>query len=234
MEDQLANLVDGVAAAKSRAALDSAVRQFAQAFDADYFALVTSRAEIIETVTNYPAEWQERYVNRQYDKLDPVCTTAKRLRTSFCWSLDGLHCSTAEEAVVVGEAAEFGLRGGVTIPVKLPFGSMGMLTLASSHGAVRVEFEKHIATCAVAIGLCSEALAHFRDVKSISGDTRLSLRQTQCLIWASHGKSSHEISRILGISESAVCFHIKEARRRLSARSVTHAVRKAFEAGLIS
>ena len=55
----------------------------------------------------------------------------------------------------------------------------------------------------------------------------LSPRQAQCLRWAAIGKTSWETSRILGLSESTVNFHLRNACERLGVRGRRAAVAKA-------
>jgi|SRR5215471_8308347 len=61
----------------------------------------------------------------------------------------------------------------------------------------------------------------------------LSSREKDCLLWAAKGKSSWDIGLILGVSESTVNFHIKNAMKKLDTTSRTVAVIKAIQLYLI-
>ena len=61
----------------------------------------------------------------------------------------------------------------------------------------------------------------------------LSPRQAQCLRWAAIGKTSWETSRILGLSESTVNFHLRNACERLGVRGRRAAVAKALQEKLL-
>jgi transcriptional regulator EpsA len=63
--------------------------------------------------------------------------------------------------------------------------------------------------------------------------TRLSLREVEILKWAKEGKTNWEISKILGISERTVKFHLQNILRKLDAVSRGHAIAKAMELGLL-
>ncbi|KOF52644.1 MULTISPECIES: helix-turn-helix domain-containing protein [unclassified Achromobacter] len=63
--------------------------------------------------------------------------------------------------------------------------------------------------------------------------TPLTERQTACLHWAAAGKTSWETARILGISESTVNFHLRNACDRLSVRGRRAAVAEAIRRGLL-
>ena len=58
-------------------------------------------------------------------------------------------------------------------------------------------------------------------------------RERDSLQWAARGKTSWEISQILGISESTVIYHMRNATRKLNAANRLHAVTKALKSSLI-
>ena len=62
---------------------------------------------------------------------------------------------------------------------------------------------------------------------------RLSDRQAACLRWSAAGKTSWETSRILGVSESTVNFHLRNACHRLGVRGRRAAVVAALRLGLL-
>ena len=61
----------------------------------------------------------------------------------------------------------------------------------------------------------------------------LTLRETECLTWTANGKTSWEISVILGVSESTATFHLRNAATKLGASNRAHAAVKALHLGLI-
>lgn len=63
---------------------------------------------------------------------------------------------------------------------------------------------------------------------------KLSTQETQCLKWIALGKTSWETSRIMGISEATVIFHVANLMRKLEAVSRSHAVAIAFRNGLLT
>ncbi|QVQ25067.1 helix-turn-helix domain-containing protein [Achromobacter deleyi] len=62
---------------------------------------------------------------------------------------------------------------------------------------------------------------------------RLSDRQAACLHWSAAGKTSWETSRILGVSESTVNFHLRNACSKLGVRGRRAAVAAALRSGLL-
>lgn len=68
-----------------------------------------------------------------------------------------------------------------------------------------------------------------------SGETavRLTLREKECLMWVSLGKTAHESGVILGTSRRTVEFHLQNAVRKLKAANKIHAAALAIRMGII-
>ena len=58
----------------------------------------------------------------------------------------------------------------------------------------------------------------------------LSARECECLEWAAKGKISWETSKIMGVTESTIIYHLRNATRKLIAANRLHAVTKALKA----
>jgi DNA-binding CsgD family transcriptional regulator len=69
--------------------------------------------------------------------------------------------------------------------------------------------------------------------KHLQGGPALTPREKEVIRWLKEGKTSWDISRILGMSERTVNFHASNIIRKLDAASRTHAVAVAMEKGLI-
>lgn len=82
--------------------------------------------------SNYHPDWREKYFRQNFAAVDPVVKRAKSLKQLFIWSgeQNRHHLSKAERAFYA-EAADFGIRSGITIPVKAANGSTAIFTLAS-------------------------------------------------------------------------------------------------------
>lgn len=64
-------------------------------------------------------------------------------------------------------------------------------------------------------------------------DHQLSDREVECLTWTAKGKTSWEISVILGIAECTVSFHLRNVGKKLCTNNRTHSVTLALQHGLI-
>ncbi len=74
---------------------------------------------------------------------------------------------------------------------------------------------------------------NLQSTKSPTLQERISERERECLQWASQGKTSWEISQILGVTESTIIYHLRNATRKLNAANRLHAVTKALKASII-
>ncbi|NYT78698.1 helix-turn-helix domain-containing protein [Alcaligenaceae bacterium] len=61
----------------------------------------------------------------------------------------------------------------------------------------------------------------------------LSQKELACLQWASVGKTSWEVGKILGVSERTVNFHIQTACRKLGVHRRQAAITALLQAGLL-
>lgn len=62
---------------------------------------------------------------------------------------------------------------------------------------------------------------------------KLTDKELEALTWSAHGKTSWEIARISGCSESAVNFHFNNIRNKFNVHTRREAVIEAFKQDLI-
>lgn len=67
-----------------------------------------------------------------------------------------------------------------------------------------------------------------------AGEMIISARELDCLKWTAAGKTAWEASRILGISERTVRFHLNSAREKLNCSNTTQAVAVAVAQRMIA
>ncbi|PHS19227.1 MAG: hypothetical protein COA86_06105 [Kangiella sp.] len=61
----------------------------------------------------------------------------------------------------------------------------------------------------------------------------LTPRELQVIQWIANGKTAWEISKIIGISERTVYFHLNNCKRKLEASTKTQAAVNALRQGII-
>jgi LuxR family transcriptional activator of conjugal transfer of Ti plasmids len=231
LDEGFNDLMEASGLAQDERAIKQALRNFASAVGFDRFAYLNIRAGDIRALSNYPTEWKQTYLDNNYAVIDPVVTIAKRSMQPFAWSQERCGDAAPEAVHFFGEAADFGIRSGISIPVRGGFGRTAMLTLASdrSNSAAEIRNAIHAITAVAFVHVHLDRLVRTPHSTTVE----LTPRQSLCLSWASMGKTMDEIADLLGISERAVRFYVKGARDRLHATNTTHAVRLAVEQGLI-
>ena len=61
----------------------------------------------------------------------------------------------------------------------------------------------------------------------------LTERETECLFWASEGKTSSEIACILGITERTVNYHLNQVTRKTGSMNRYQAIAKGVSSGIL-
>ncbi|MER8634237.1 autoinducer binding domain-containing protein [Mesorhizobium opportunistum] len=157
---------------------------------------------------NYPDGWQERYLKMGYGRIDPIVKKSRTGAGAFRWSEVYKDASTTEnERRVLDEAAMFGLRSGITVPLHRPAGSFRIMSFAQSRDH---EFHNrrisYLQLTALHFHLRVTKFANWSVVKQLPN---ISLREKKCVLWTARGKSSREIGIILGISRNTANFQLK-------------------------
>lgn len=229
LHDRLLRLVD----AGSPEVLSAHLHTHANAlgFDTFIYALrfPTTFAEArVAQVKGYPESWLDRYWDRGYFAIDPVIDYASHHALPIQWQ-DLTPRMSAVGRRMMGEAGEFGLRSGVSVPVHGPHGELGILSFArrAARPISRAAAARELMTAHLLSAYVHEA------TRRLYGDPEgrvivLSERERECLRWAADGKTSWEIAQLLRISERTVNFHFDNTTAKLRASNRQHAVARAI------
>ncbi|MDQ1199179.1 autoinducer binding domain-containing protein [Agrobacterium sp. SORGH_AS 787] len=234
MKQSLRSLVDMLDAAADEHMTLSAVKAFARSCGYERFAYLQTEGTDVRTFHSYPKAWQEIYLHGDYSLIDPVVTEAKRRREPFAWCAEDWPArGSSPLRRFRDEAIDHQIRSGVTIPVEGSFGSMLMLTLASSRK--RADPERHLDS-QIAIKAVLAVHYSWKIVagKTIIAPTRmLSPREHVCLMWAAKGKKAPETAMLTGINPRTVQHYLDSAREKLNARTLSQLIAIAKDRRLI-
>lgn len=193
----------------------------------------SSNAPPPAVLLNYPSAWQAHYFTQQYQSIDPVVTLTPLLAKPFSWQqLQAAGQLNDKQRQLFAEAADHQLRYGLSVPLHGPWGRVAVVSFASPHadGISAVDLRNFYL-------LAHQFHAVMEDLGAVAlppeAHASLSMRERDCLSWTAQGKSSWDISVILGISQNTVNFHLKNALRKLRANSRMVAALKAVRLGLI-
>jgi LuxR family transcriptional activator of conjugal transfer of Ti plasmids len=226
-------LIDASAIGSDETSLKAALSNLAKELGFERYAYFNLQAAESFAVSDYPREWQERYFARSYSRIDPVVTTAKRCKVTFSWDSSAAGRRPSKELRrFYSEAAEFGIRSGISIPIRTGFGHMAMLTLATAAPSASAEDIDPI------IAATTVAQLHARLILRRSGLTsqntiHLKPEELLCLRWVAEGKTARMIAQIEGISFGNVRFFMENMKSALRAVSLPQATAIGKALGLI-
>lgn len=195
------------------------------------------KAQIV-IISAYAPEWRSHYDASGYAMLDPTVAYCKSHITPIIWDeidLSGPNQNAARQ--VMCEAREFGLRSGITFPIRGARGEGALLSLASSDEPTdaKARIREAAPEAQFLSSFIHEAAKRvFSNSQLLCGEDTLTSRERECLLWAAEGKSSWETSQILRITERTVNFHIQNAAGKLNVCNRAHAVARAISQHLIS
>jgi LuxR family quorum-sensing system transcriptional regulator CciR len=175
--------------------------------------------------------WAARYTAKGYASSSQIARHMLSTSRPYSWSeVISQRGLEREQARIWNEARDFGLKDGLFTPLRWGDGSYVAVVLAGSNPEVGDPLLRSMAEV-VSAYYSSEAKRLLGANKKIR--PLLSPRQRECLAWVRHGKSSADISAIMGISAQTVEEHVGEACRKLGVRTRVQAAVEATLLGLI-
>lgn len=204
-------------------------------FEFDYaaYAGTSPVGQGVHGHVNYPDAWKEHYVQQGFHRTDPTILTAARSIAPVDWRR--LEHDENFKAVF-RDAHDFGIsERGLTIPVRGPYGDVGMLSVTRNCGPA--EWDKLVHNV---IGDLQSVAVHVHDTVMRSDVLMrslrfpaLSTREKEILQWIAAGKSQQDVADILSISQRTVEVHLRSGREKLYALTTPQAVGRAIAMGLI-
>jgi len=199
----------------------------------EQYAYIELGGEGERICSNYHPEWQLRCAAKGYYRIDPALAEATRTMQPVTWS----HAQTARHNPEVHqyfqEACEYGVVSGISLPIRGGFGTKAVLTLASGHDHPRPIAVRDASFAATAVTMVYVRLHNLDWPEVTNTESPLSPRELHCLGWASMGKTKAEIARVLDLSVSTVRCYLDNARRKLGASNMPHAIRLAASRNLL-
>ncbi len=173
----------------------------------------------------WPAEWYAHYNAAGLYRHDPCAALCRNTAHPFLWSDIGKEGLEVSAQRVMDEAAEFGLRQGICVPIHVPFALPAVITVSGEA----MELEPAVRQIVQILARQAlESVLRTQTDRHHSQKPLLSEREREVLRWVADGKTSWEVSRILSISQHTVLTHQRNAKQKLEAVNNVHAVVKAI------
>ena len=163
--------------------------------------------------TNFPPEWIERHIAKEYLRDDPVGRAAFQSTTPFDWhTAIELFGQSDRARKIVRESYEFGLVDGITFPC---IDLRNRAAVASLVADRRVDIAPYLVV--ILQGIIPLLYSRLWEIAELQRpeETRLTPRQREVLRWLVAGKTLDDIAAIMDISHSTVRFHLSSAREKL-------------------
>jgi len=84
-------------------------------------------------LSSYPKSWTNRYFDLRYQKIDPVVQRAAKEYDLFAWGGAPIIGGAKEQQRLFDEATTFGIKSGITVPIRMGFGRIAAFTVATAE-----------------------------------------------------------------------------------------------------
>ncbi|PBP47708.1 LuxR family transcriptional regulator [Pseudomonas syringae] len=187
-----------------------------------------------QIIPTYPLDWLRYYEDQNFILVDPILKHCRRHFVPLFWGAARRRASDRSKEFWAARE-RYDLSQGVSIPLRCRemLGSFNVAHQVASNGELSDEISVTLGALFMLIPFLLEGSQ--RHLKGPGAQfCSLTLRETEVLKWSGAGKTTWEISRILGCSERTINFHIANASRKLGASNRLQAVGVALAQELIS
>lgn len=176
----------------------------------------------------WPEKWSERYFSQDYLFSDPTIREVNTSTNPFLWSeIENKYRDNPLAKRIMGEAREFNLGFGFTVPILTMEGQVAGFSFASDKGELQPEIRGRLQLLAM------YSFARALSLSETLPPVKLTRREIDVLQWIAEGKSDWEISMILHVSEHLVDKMARQIRMKLCATNRSQAVAIALRHRLI-
>ncbi len=183
---------------------------------------------------SFPEEWVNYYLNKNYNKIDPVLKKHFLNFQPQIWSETYSNFGKIDKDFLQN-SIDFKLINGITYGIKNKSENTGSLfTFSTESNQIP---DTNIEIVKILVPHLHQALIRIvdnRDREQKFAKYKISEREIEVLKWIKKGKTNWEISIILNISERTVKFHVSNILKKLEAMTRAHAVAISIELGIVS
>lgn len=191
----------------------------------------TQSLQTASIISSWPAELLSKFDQAGLILNSPIVARLRRSTLPFTVDLDQEKQNEGSRAVVVFELFNhFRMPRSAFFPVGEPSGERGAVCLFGDRPLL--DGQEMLELLMIATHVFDRL--HEIGRKDVKQTDELTDREIDCLNWTAAGKTSVEISEILGLSEHTVNHYLNRATRKLDTVNRAQAVAKALRTGIIS
>ncbi len=182
----------------------------------------------------YSDEWVQRYIDRDYLRVDPVIQGCYQRFHPVSWKR--LDWSGKAARAFQVDAIEHGVGNqGFSIPIRGPNGQFALFTLSHhcDDDIWDAYCEDHRRDLILIAHYFNQKALEFEPGRTPEANSALSPREVDAMTLLAVGYSRAQVAETLSISEHTLRVYIESARHKLGAMNTTHAVARAMARGLI-
>ena len=234
MQHWLDKLTDLAAISGDEGTLKLALAAFTEQIGFAGYAYLNIQPGRSVAISNYRQEWQSDYFQRGYLAIDPVIRQAKSLKRAFTWSGEQqISRPSKAERSFYAHAADFGIRSGITVPIKAAYGSIAMFTLASEKPSIDLDREIDPVEAASAVAQLHVRINLADPTPSVEEPIGLDPKGAAYLSWIAVGKTMEEAADLEGVKYNSVRVKIAETKKRFDVHTLPHLTAVAIRRKLI-
>ena len=183
---------------------------------------------------NFPDDWVDTYIKKDYAEIDPVIEQARKEAEPFHWfDVENKIKLTREQRHFLTELKEAGLTDGLAVPIFGPLGTMAYFGLGCVHDTLDLPKEQEMELQFA----CQQVHNRYIDITVNEDDdeppVKLSGREKEVLSLVATGLSNNFVAERLGITENTVDTILRRAFKKLDVNNRMAAVLKGIGSGLI-
>ncbi len=182
----------------------------------------------------YSLEWQQRYQEQNYQRIDPVIVGCFQRFHPVDWKRLDWSSKAARE--FMAEAITFGIgTQGFSVPIRGPNGQFALFTAnhTCDDETWQAFCEDHRRSLILIAHYFNEKALELEPNRTPPHNQALSPREVDAMTLLAIGYSRAQVADTLSISEHTLRVYIESARFKLGAMNTTHAVARAMQQGLI-
>lgn len=235
MKEKLETLITGLQQATSFADLQSIIFRLRDLYDVDHVVYHSvNRAGEQQASLTYDQSWVERYIEKDYARIDPVVQGCFQRFHPVDWKK--LDWSSKQARGFMGEAIDAGVGNqGLSVPIRGPNGQFALFTASSrSTDSTWDTYSRcNVADLILVAHFVNQKALELNNGSDVEATKALSPREVDALSLLAMGYSRAQAADSLTISEHTLRVYIEGARLKLGAQNTTHAIAKAISGGHI-
>lgn len=194
--------------------------------------------EEIIWLRNCPQAWEAHYQQFHFADSDPVVRHCSQSEKPMDWrvleqcSENGMFDEPTRRICL--DARQFGMRRGVSFPLRDGMGAKGGISFGASCDAGEREYRRDIARHYDFLQTCAEYFHAYANRHSLSERRyKLTPREKECLKWLCSGTVQKVAAHRMGVAEPTVESYVRSLKRKLNAATIPQIVARAISLNLL-